>query len=70
VATPVWNAWWASGCRADAGQGILYTFHQGADGRGLTPEEDAALSERGHARIRRESPGLQVLSVVSWDLHI
>ena len=40
---------------------FLYRFHQGLDGHRLTPEEDAELSVKGHATIRPEGPGLQIL---------
>jgi len=43
---------------------FLYAFHQGADGHALTPEEDASLSEKGHAQVRPEGPGLQVLEAM------
>lgn len=40
---------------------FLYAFHQGADGRPITPQEDACLSRQGEAQIREEGPGLRVL---------
>jgi len=43
---------------------FLYKFHQGLDGHLLTPEEDAALSVKGHATIRLEGPGLQILELI------
>ncbi len=43
---------------------FLYRFHQGLDGHRLTPEEDAELSVKGHATIRPEGPGLQILELL------
>ena len=43
---------------------FLYRFHQGLDGHLLTPEEDAELSVKGHATIRPEGPGLQILELL------
>ena len=43
---------------------FLYRFHQGLDGHRLTPAEDAELSVKGHATIRPEGPGLQILELL------
>ena len=40
---------------------FLYRFHQGEDGSALDPQDDARLSEVGHAQIRPEGPGLVAL---------
>jgi hypothetical protein len=43
---------------------FLYRFHQGLDGHRLTAAEDAELSVKGHATIRPEGPGLQILELL------
>lgn len=40
---------------------FLYRFHQHADGRPLSDEDDAVLSVAGQAQIRPEGPGLTAL---------
>ena len=47
---------------------FVYRFHQAADGRLLTPEDDAALSVKGVAQIRPEGPGLEALERMVLDL--
>jgi hypothetical protein len=48
-------------CRTQL-KAFLYAFHQAADGRRLTPQEDAVLSVAGRAQLRAEGPGLRGLA--------
>jgi len=43
---------------------FLYRFHQDADGRWLTPEQDQHLSHKGDANVRAEGPALSALETM------